>query len=98
MSDIDYQSFVNAANSIRKVLDFKPDDQKIGYQVSPGGIINAYREGDLNFIEATKEIEALTTNTHKPPPFKTVLKFWVSGGNDISIGDLYKFITGNDPV
>lgn len=31
--------------------------QKLGYQCSPGGILNAYREGDITFNKAVKELE-----------------------------------------
>jgi hypothetical protein len=37
-------------------LQKKP--KKIGYQSSPGDILNAYREGDITFEEAVKELEA----------------------------------------
>lgn len=30
---------------------------KLGYQCSPGGIINAYRDGDITFNKAVKELE-----------------------------------------
>ena len=31
--------------------------QKLGYQCSPGGILNAYREGDITINKAVKELE-----------------------------------------
>jgi len=36
---------------------------RVGYRICAGGILNAYREGDLNFMEAVTEIENL-----KPRP------------------------------
>ena len=43
---------VGAAGSIRKVLDDKPDEYKAKVRSNPGSILNAYREGDLNFCDA----------------------------------------------
>jgi len=54
-----WNHIVKAANSIRKGLDFKPQELKAGYTYAPGGVLNAYREGDLNFNEAVKAIEGL---------------------------------------
>lgn len=59
MSELNYQLLVEAANSIRQTLNTKPRSQKIGFQISPGGILNAYREGDVNFKEACGHIEWL---------------------------------------
>lgn len=59
MSELNYDFLVKAANNIRQALNSKPLNQKIGYQISPGGILNAYREGDINFKEACKRIEEL---------------------------------------
>ena len=60
--DKKWEYFVNAANFIRAALDYKPSDIKVGYQLSPGGILNAYREGDLNFEEACRELERCGCN------------------------------------
>jgi len=56
MEDIDWDDVVKIANTTRRLLDEKPSSQKIGLSasVTPGGILNAYREGDLNFKEAVE--------------------------------------------
>ncbi len=54
-----WDAVVSAANSIRRVLDDKPSSLKIGFRASPGGILSAYREGDLSFKEAVEAIEKL---------------------------------------
>ena len=38
-------------------LQNKPTEMKMGYSLSPGGILNAYREGDLTFKQAVKALE-----------------------------------------
>ena len=58
-----WEFFVNAANNIRQALDYKPSECKIGYQCSPGGILNAYREGDLDFQEAYNALEKWSRNS-----------------------------------
>ena len=52
-----WKAIVATANSLRGILDLKPQKLKTGYQLSPGGILNAYREGDLKFQEAVKALE-----------------------------------------
>jgi len=54
---VDWKSLVDAMNSLRKVLDRKPRRLRIGYRLDPDGILNAYREGDINFEKAVKELE-----------------------------------------
>lgn len=56
---IDWDELVNQVNDLHGMLAEKPRQLRIGYQCSPGGILNAYREGDLTFNEAVKEIEQL---------------------------------------
>jgi len=48
-----------AANVINAKLKRKPRRFKLGYQLSPGGILNAFREGDLTFKQAVRAIELL---------------------------------------
>lgn len=43
---------------IRSLKEAHPDLQ-IGYQLSPGGILNAYREGDIDFETAVHRIKEL---------------------------------------
>ena len=50
---------VDAANSIRLALNNKPDICKTDFQLSAGGILNSYREGDLSFDEAVTCINAI---------------------------------------
>ena len=63
--DKSWDYFVSAANNIRNALDYKPSECKIGYQCNPGGILNAYREGDLNFKEACRALDKWHRNSPK---------------------------------
>lgn len=61
----DWELEVNKLNEIHRELQSKP--RKKGFQLSPGGILNAYREGDLSFNDACnmllvepKTLEAIT--------------------------------------
>lgn len=47
---------VEKANRIRKNLDAKPKEIRLGTSLSPGSILNAYREGDMSFDEAVTAI------------------------------------------
>ena len=51
-----WEKCVDLANATREMLEDKPDRLKIGFSRSPNGILNAYREGDLNFEEAVKAL------------------------------------------
>ena len=53
----DWQGIVKIVNTLVPKLRRKPRSLKIGYSASPGGILNAYREGDLTFKQAVKELE-----------------------------------------
>ena len=44
-------------NAIHKEIQNAPDEFKIGYQISPGGVLNAYREGDIDFKTAINHLE-----------------------------------------
>lgn len=44
-------------NELHTKLSEKPDSEKMGFCLSPGGILNAYREGDISF---TRAVERLT--------------------------------------
>jgi hypothetical protein len=52
-----FKGMVEQANATAKILRNKPQELKIGYTLCAGGILNAYREGDLNFEEAVVELE-----------------------------------------
>ena len=69
-----YTRLVEQANAIRKQLDEKPASMKIGYIRVPGGILNAYREGDINFEEAKTALHKWAVETWKgtKPPNKIV--------------------------
>jgi hypothetical protein len=47
----------NQLNELHKKLQQKPDSEKMGYAVCPGGILNAYREADITFKQTVKAIE-----------------------------------------
>ena len=48
----EWSELVARLNMLRKRLDEKPRELRMGYPLQPGGILNAYREGDLSFDEA----------------------------------------------
>ncbi len=49
---------------IREIKNLHPK-LKLGYKVSPGGILNAYREGDLTFNEAVAELKGMIYDEEK---------------------------------
>ena len=53
-----WDGIVNSVNILMVILKRKPKQFKSGYQGSPEGILNAYREGDVTFDQAVKEIES----------------------------------------
>jgi hypothetical protein len=57
-----WDRLVALENSCHELLQFKPKTLKKGYVLIPGGILNAYREGDLSFDEAVT-----ATNRWKDP-------------------------------
>jgi len=80
-------NLVDKLNEIHAELQTKPDKYKIGYSLSFGGILNAYREGDLNFEKAIKELKkAMFYEEQKmikqlkdcPPEFQKIVdeNFW----------------------
>ena len=48
---------VEQVNGLMQKLKHKPDHLKNLFQLSAGGILNAYREGDINFDEAVGYLE-----------------------------------------
>lgn len=47
----------DALNFLHSKLQRKPRHIRSGYQLSPSGILNAYREGDISFKRAVKDLE-----------------------------------------
>lgn len=52
----DWDALVVALNELHSVVQRKPRSKKIGFALNPGGILNAYREGDLTFNQAVKHL------------------------------------------
>lgn len=50
----DWEQMALEVNALVKRLARKPT--KIGYQFSPQGILNAYREGDISFARAVRDL------------------------------------------
>lgn len=44
-------------NKLHAELQQKPDSEKRGYSLCPGGILNAYREADISFNEAIDALQ-----------------------------------------
>jgi len=51
----------NAISELRELKRNNPE-LKLGYVNSYGGVLNAYREGDLTFKEAISELENIAKN------------------------------------
>jgi len=60
MSDY-YQDIRNELNRLHKILSDSP--KKYGYTKSVGGILNAYREGDISFDDAVRLLELKEADT-----------------------------------
>jgi len=52
-----WAGIVAAVNTLHKMLRKKPKQLRIGHWMTPGSILNSYREGDLSFKQAVKELE-----------------------------------------
>jgi len=46
-------------NVIHKQLQESPNELKCGYQICFGGILNAYREGDVSFTKAIEQFNGI---------------------------------------
>jgi hypothetical protein len=44
-------------NELHQELQKKPDSEKRGYSLSPGAILNAYREADISYAEAVDALQ-----------------------------------------
>lgn len=53
----DWSAIVSTVNELMAILKRKPCSAKLGVQLSPGGILNGYREGDLTFNQAVKKLQ-----------------------------------------
>lgn len=53
----DWKRIVAVVNANHELLKRKPRRLKIGFQMTPAGILNAYREGDLTFKQAVHHLE-----------------------------------------
>ncbi|MFA6406740.1 MAG: hypothetical protein WCW34_04455 [Patescibacteria group bacterium] len=53
----DWKALVNAVNELHALVQHKPRNERVPFQLSPGGILNAYREGDLTFKQAIKHLK-----------------------------------------
>jgi hypothetical protein len=53
----DWNLIIEEVNSLMRILKRKPKNITIGHWISPGSILNSYREGDLTFNQAVKALE-----------------------------------------
>lgn len=44
-------------NKLHEELQLKPEKEKMGFSITPGGILNAYREADVSFKHATESLD-----------------------------------------
>lgn len=59
----DWDRMINEVDALRRRLREKPQELRIGYSITPGGILNAYCEGDILFEQAVAELTKLTPGT-----------------------------------
>ncbi len=52
-----WKGIIFAVNALMSILKRKPKSLRLGYQASAGGILNAYREGDLDFDQAVRALD-----------------------------------------
>jgi|GEM_PF-5288056 len=52
----EWLGLVEAANAISGILKRKPKVLRKGFGLHPGGILNAFREGDVSFRQAVKQL------------------------------------------
>jgi hypothetical protein len=52
-----WEGIIHAVNALMSILKHKPREFKDCVTLHPGGILNAYREGDLTFNQAVRELE-----------------------------------------
>jgi hypothetical protein len=58
----DWQQMIQEVNALNRRLQKKPRELKLGYQCSSGGILNAYREGNLTFRGAVAALKRWRKN------------------------------------
>ncbi len=61
----DWKALVAAVNELHALVQRKPRSERNGFQLSPGGILNAYREGDVTFKQAVKHLENWAQSTRR---------------------------------
>lgn len=58
MSKLKYWNLMrNEINNLHKKLLQKPASERMGYPLVAGGILNAYREGDVSFDDAIEQLK-----------------------------------------
>lgn len=53
----DWDALVTAVNELHSLVQRKPRNKRTAFQLSPGGILNAYREGDVTFKQAVRHLK-----------------------------------------
>lgn len=66
MQDTKWEAMRTEINDLHKNLAQNPDSEKMGFSLSPGGILNAYRECDISFDRAVELLEELHTPAPSP--------------------------------
>lgn len=61
----DWAQMIEEVRALISRLRDKPQDLRLGYQLSPGGILNAYTEGDIDFEKAVQELTKQKGDAHK---------------------------------
>jgi len=56
---IEWEEKREQLNKLHQELQHKPESEKKGYSLHPGGILNAYREADISFGEAEDALQRL---------------------------------------
>ncbi|HRH25636.1 MAG TPA: hypothetical protein PLD99_01620 [Parcubacteria group bacterium] len=58
-----WSGLTEAVNTLHNTLQRKPKRLRIVFTDNPGSILNAYREGDLTFKQAVKQLEKWKRST-----------------------------------
>ena len=65
--NIDWEKMREDLNDLHCRLQQKPPHEKLEYPLSFGGILNAYREGDILFADAVQKLEEISRRAIPAP-------------------------------
>jgi hypothetical protein len=60
---MDYEAIREEINRLHGIMEAAPSEVKMGYSVSYGGVLNAYREGDITFARAQEVLADIASRS-----------------------------------